>query len=159
MDDNQRDSFRLERNFEAELSHEGRVSACVVTNLSAGGARIQTTFEMRTGRSCTLGILLDPRTRAEAGVDQVSFHMEILERTELPEAMIEYRLRNATGPGSSEYETAARLVVQAQRQMIAAETGAGEASPMVSDDDRRRRFRIPVRPRFGKGNMRPGSDD
>ncbi|MCW2956080.1 MAG: hypothetical protein JWO69_949 [Thermoleophilia bacterium] len=150
---NQRDSFRIDETFEAELFHEGRVAPCSVQNLSAGGALVTARLDMPSGSYCTLGIRLDPELAATTGQEYFSFHMEVLEPapSQLPSA---HRLRTASGPGSPEYEAAARLVVAAQRRSRARQTGAVEASPMSHDSEQPRRRRSIFKRRFGKNSTR-----
>jgi hypothetical protein len=161
MTENQRESFRIDADpqLQAELFHEGRVTPCDLRNLSAGGARLRCSMPMATGSHCTLGVRIAPRHGADAGGTYVSFLMEVLESTAHDDDLYEYRLRNATGPGSQDYEAATKLVFEAQRRRLSAESGADESSPMASDDQRRRRLRIPRRPRFSRRSLRPGNDD
>lgn len=160
MTENQRESFRIDADpqLQAELFHEGRVTPCDLHNLSAGGAKLRCSMPMATGSHCTLGVRIDPRPGADAGGTYVSFLMEVLESSHRSE-LFEYRLRNATAPGSTEYEAATKLVFEAQRLRLASVSGADESSSMVTDRKRRRRLRIPLRQRFSKRSLRPGNDD
>lgn len=160
MDENQRDSFRVEPapGLEAELFHEGRIAPCVLHNLSAGGAKVTSPLAMSSGAHCTLGV----RSTAAPGRQQesyVSFLMEVLEATREADDAFSYRLRSMTAPGSAEYEAAAKLVFDAQRAILAGGSGAEPSSPMVSDTERRRRLRVLRPPRFTKRSLRPGSSD
>lgn len=162
MDENQRESFRVDSapGLEAELFHEGRVAPCSLHNLSAGGAKVTSTVSLAPGSHCTLGV----RTQATmpgrgSAATYVSFLMEVLEATPATGGSFEYRLRSMTGPGSKEYEAAARLVFEAQRALLARGSGAEPSSPMVTDPDRRRRLRVLRPPRFTKRSLRPGQHD
>lgn len=159
MTEQNRASFRVDTSFEAELFHQGRVVGCTVVNLSAGGARVETALEMRAGAQCTLGLALDRELAAATGMTYVSFHMEVLAAEPLRDGQLVYRLHNATGSTSPEYETATKLVFAAQRRMRAAASGAEGSSPMVSDHERRVKHRSKLRTRFGRGSLRPGSDE
>ncbi|MCW2961758.1 MAG: hypothetical protein JWM25_821 [Thermoleophilia bacterium] len=155
MTTNQRDTFRIYRTFDdAELFHEGRVVACTVHNLSAGGAQVESALEMPEGSHCTLGLRLDPQMAADAGIEYLSFHMSVLEATPRAGGQLTYRLRNETRPGSPEYEAAAKLVFAAQRRELAERSGADEASPMAHDTAKPRRRRSIFKVRFGKGSTR-----
>lgn len=160
MTENQRESFRIDADplLHAELFHEGRVTPCDLRNLSAGGAKLRCSMRMETGSLCTLGVRIDPRRGAGAGGTYVSFLMEVLQQTP-HDGQFEYRLRNATAPGSTDYEAATKLVFEAQRRHLARSSGAIESSPMASDQQRRRRLRFPLLQRFSRRSMRPGSDD
>lgn len=162
MSENLRETFRIdaEAELEAELFHEGRVSPCSVHNLSAGGAKVASRLAMPAGAQCTLGVRLGPSLRTGAKIPPyVSFLMEALEAIPLEDGEIEYRLRSTTAAGSSQYEAAAKLVFATQRAIIAQRTGASDASPMVVDEERRKRFRLPSVARFSKRSLRPGRRD
>jgi hypothetical protein len=162
MTENLRETFRVEPGHEldAELFHEGRVAPCQLENLSAGGARVRSALAMPQGAQCTLGVRLGEAMRGASTPTYVSFLMEVLEATSIEESSAyDYRLRSTTAPGSPEYETAAKLVFAAQRTALAAKSGTAQpASPMASDEERRRRFWMPRAPRFGKRAMRPDAD-
>lgn len=162
MTENLRESFRVEPDsgLEAELFHEGRVAPCMVDNLSAGGAKVTSALSMPAGAQCTLGVRIAPGLRTSEGTPSyVSFLMEVLEGTPRPDHSFDYRLRSTTGPGSEQYEAAAKLVFAAQRSLLARTSGAEPASPMVGSPERRRRLRIPRPPRFTKKSLRPGQGD
>jgi hypothetical protein len=159
MSEQQRASFRVETQFEAELFHEGRVVSCTVQNLSAGGALVETALEIRTGSQCTLGLALDPELAQATGLDYVSFHMEVLASQPISAGRWQHRLHNVTRSGSKEYETATKLVFAAQRRAISHETGTDHASPMATDEARRGRLRSTLATRFGRSSLRPGSND
>lgn len=158
MTENQRESFRIgpDSDLKAELFHEGRITPCQLENLSAGGAKVTTELRMPPGAQCTLGVRLASAMRASTAIQYVSFLMEVLDHDQPESGPMTYRLRSTTGPGSEEYEAAAKLVFEAQRQLRSHETGTDEASPMVSDEDRRAKLRVPKKPRFSKGSLRPG---
>lgn len=161
MTENLRESFRIDADPDlvAELFHEGRVKPCALHNLSAGGAKVTSAISMPQGAQCTLGVRLGPGIRSAQGTPQyVSFLMEVLEATPRPDHSFDYRLRSTTGPGSAEYETAAKLVFAAQRSRLASRSGAEGASPMVVDEERRRRLRLRIVPRFSRRSMRPDRD-
>jgi hypothetical protein len=162
MTENLRETFRVEPGHEldAELFHEGRVAPCQLENLSAGGARVRSALQMPSGAQCTLGVRLGEAMRSSSTPAYVSFLMEVLETIPDEDAStFDYRLRSTTAPGSSEYETAAKLVFAAQRSALAAKSGSTRpSSPMASDGERRRRFWMPRAPRFGKRAMRPDAD-
>lgn len=163
MTENLRESFRIEASsdLDAELFHEGRVAPCSLVNLSAGGARIRTSLAMPAAAQCTLGVRLGARLRRTgAGTPPyVSFLMEVLDGSPREDGSWDYRLRSTTGPGSDQYEAAAKLVFAAQRAHLASQSGIEPASPMVVDRERRRRLRTILRPRFTKRSLRPGQDD
>lgn len=169
MSENQRESFRVEPDdatMHAELFHEGRVAPCTLHNLSAGGARVTSRLALRAGTQCTLGVRLTGALLASAPKPYVSFHMEVLDATPITAEgsqdatpSFDYRLRSITGPGSSEYEGAAKLVFAAQRRELSATSGAEPATPMVSERERRRTFWLPRRRRFSRDDLRPGSGD
>ena len=158
MTENLRESFRIEADpdLETELFHEGRVKPCSLHNLSAGGAKVTSAISMPQGAQVTLGVRLGSELRTSQSTPQyVSFLMEVLEATPRPDHAFDYRLRSTTGPGSQEYETAAKLVFAAQRARLAKRSGVEPSSPMVVDEERRRGLRIPLLARFTKRSMRP----
>ncbi len=161
MTDDQREAFRIDADDEirAELFYEGRVAPCALENLSAGGAKLTSALAMDPATQCTLGVRLG-RINQGSGARYVSFLMEVLDAEPAPDgSTTSYRLRSLTAPGTPEYEEAARLVFEAQRRRLGAASGAGEASPMASDEERRRKLRTEQRPRFSKRSLRPGSGD
>lgn len=162
MTENLRESYRIESHpdLDAELFHEGRVAPCSVHNLSAGGAKVTSALAMPAGAQCTLGVRLGPGLRSSGSIPPyVSFLMEALDSVPRPDGSFDYRLRSTTAPGSPEYESASKLVFAAQRARQAQLTGAGQASPMVVDETRRRRLRLPRVARFSKRSMRPDQHD
>lgn len=158
MTENQRETFRIgpDSDLQAELFHEGRVSPCRIENLSAGGAKVTSELRMPAGAQCTLGVRLGSSMRTSTAVEYVSFLMEVLDDVLPEQGPVTYRLRSTTGPGSAEYEAAARLVFAAQRHARSRETGADEASPMASDEQRRANLRVEQQARFSKKSLRPG---
>lgn len=158
MTENQRESFRIgpDSDMQAELFHEGRIAPCTLENLSAGGAKVTSELRMPPGAQCTLGVRLGASMRTTGSVQYVSFLMEVLDDALPEQGPVTYRLRSTTGPGSAEYEAAAKLVIAAQRQARARETGSDEASPMVSDEERRAKLRTEQQARFSKKSLRPG---
>ncbi len=158
MTENQRESFRIgpDSDLKAELFHEGRITPCQLENLSAGGAKVTSEVRMPAGAQCTLGVRLGSSMRASTAIPYVSFLMEVLDRDDPASGPVTYRLRSTTAPGSDEYEAAAKLVFEAQRQSRSRATGTDEASPMASDEERRSKLRVPKRPRFTKRSLRPG---
>jgi hypothetical protein len=162
MDENLRESFRIQADsdLEAELQHGRLTGRCSVVDLSAGGAKVKSTLQVIEGGRCTLRARLGSGLRGPSTITAfVSFPMEVLSANQRPDGSIEYRLRNTAQPGSPEYEEAVKLITLAQRAALAKRTGASQASPMVSDEERRRRLRTESKPRFGKGSTRPGSND
>lgn len=159
MREQQRESFRIETQFEAELFHEGRIVACRVQNLSAGGALVETALELRANTQCTLGLALDRELATNTGLEYVSFHMEVLASEATSGGGWQHRLRNVTKSGSKEYEIATKLVFAAQRRTISQNTGADRASPMATNQERRGRLRSKLGARFGRNSLRPGSND
>ena len=159
MTEDQREAFRLDAGDElrAELFYEGRVAPCTLENLSAGGARLVSSLQMDPATQCTLGVRLGKRAHAP-GVRYVSFLLEVLDATPAADGT-SYRLRSLTAPGTPEYEEAAKLVFEMQRQRLGAASGADEASPMATDEQRRQQLRTPKRRRFSKGSLRPGQGD
>ncbi|MCW2920247.1 MAG: hypothetical protein JWL76_121 [Thermoleophilia bacterium] len=158
MTENQRETFRIgpDSDLQAELFHEGRVAPCRIENLSAGGAKVTSDLRMPPRAQCTLGVRLGSSIRTSTSVEYVSFLMEVLDDVLPEQGPVTYRLRSMTGPGSTEYEAAAKLVFMAQRQALARETGADQASPMVSDEERRAKLRVEQQARFSKKSLRPG---
>jgi len=161
MTQNQRESFRIDADpdLKAELFHEGRVGPCHLFNLSAGGAKVTSTLSMLPGSHCTLGVRFGSQLRPSVAIPYVSFLMDVLEAHPIDSDMTEYRLRSMTTPGLSEYEAAAKLVFAAQQHALARESGSDAASPMVSEPERRSRFRLPRRARFTRRSLRPDSRD
>jgi hypothetical protein len=158
MSENQRETFRIgpDSDLQAELFHEGRVAPCRIENLSAGGAKVTSDLRMPAGAQCTLRVHLGTSTRESTSASHAEFLMEVLDDVPPEQGPVTYRLRSTTGPGSAEYEAAAKLVFAAQRQALARGTGADEASPMVSDEERRARLRTEQQARFSKKSLRPG---
>ncbi|MBC7460498.1 MAG: PilZ domain-containing protein [Thermoleophilia bacterium] len=159
MDEQQRQSFRVEPHFAGELFHEGRVARCDVLNLSAGGARVQTRMRLASGAVCTLGIPLDGDLERAAGMSYVSFHMFVLDAVPQSEdELVDYRLQHVSSSSESagEYELATKVVFASQRRDIAHESGADESSPMVSTRDRRLGFMSRTKARFSRGSTRGG---
>lgn len=162
MGENLRESFRIEgdSDLEAELQHGSRTERCSVENLSAGGAKVRSMLQVIAGGRCTLRVRLGAGLREAATITPyVSFPMEVLDATQRPDRSIDYRLRSTAEPGTAEYEAAARLVMAAQRAARAKATGAGVASPMVSDEERRRKLRAQSQARFSKKSLRPDSGE
>jgi len=159
MEEQQRKSFRVEPQIAGELFHEGRVAPCDVLNLSAGGARVQTTMPLRSGSVCTLGIPLDGELERAAGTGYVSFHMYVLDAVPQTEReLVDYRLQHVSSSTESagEYQLATKVVFASQRRDLAHESGADEASPMASTPARRRSFAARLKPRFSRGSVRGG---
>lgn len=155
MSENLRETFRVYTTFEAELFHEGRVVPCTVTDISAGGARVESGLEMPSGAHCTLGLRLEGSLEEEAGMPYVSFHMEVLEATEIPGGERQYRMRNMSGVGSKEHDEAMRVVFAAQRRQLAQRSGTELSSAAPHDDpEPRRRPRSKFSIRFGRGSTR-----
>jgi hypothetical protein len=148
MTENQRESFRIgpDSDLTAELLQAGRSMRCELENLSAGGAKITTSRSLEAGGECTLVLRL--------GATMVRLPMQVLDST-----ATSARLRATSEPGSPEYEAAMHLVREAQRRQRAKAAGTDEASPMVSDEERRAKLRRPSSPRFSKGSLRPGASD
>lgn len=163
MTENQRETFRVEPSSDlyAELFHEGRVTPCALENLSAGGARARTSLAMPPGAQCTLGVRLGESVRrSDRTPAYVSFLMEVIERSTAPDGRYDYRLRSTTGPGSDQYEEAAKLVFTVQRTQLAKRSGSDEASPMAAEPERRRRLRSVLRRRFSRRSVRgPAFED
>lgn len=162
MNENLRESFRIEADsdLEAELQHGRLTERCIVENLSAGGAKVKSTLQVIKGGRCTLRARLGAGLRGpDAITPYVSFPMEVLAASQRPDGSIEYRLRSTATPGSPEYEAAAKLITLAQRAALARRTGASQASPMVSDEERRRKLRSESQARFSRKSLRPDSSD
>jgi len=161
MTENQRESYRVDAgtDLDADLFHEGRVTRCVLMNLSAGGARVSSSQSIPVGGQCTLGVRLGAEHRPTAtSLSYVSFLMEVLDATPGRQGRTDYRLRSISGPGSKQHEAAAHLVFEAERRRRARASGIDAATPMASDPERRSRLRIPFRQRFSKGSLRPDQD-
>lgn len=120
----QRSSQRASFNVRAEVFFEGAVSPCLVRNLSAGGALVETPLDLAEGTEFTLGLRLVDDLREAAGLDYVSFHLEVLGREEAPSltgsGSTRYRCKNLTSPGSELYQRAVALVTEAQRSSMPA---------------------------------------
>lgn len=162
MTENLRESYRIDADPDlvTELFHEGRVKPCTLHNLSAGGAKVTSALSMGEGAQCTLGVRLGPSIRTSSATPQyVSFLMEVMEATPRADHSFDFRLRSMTAPGSPEYEAAAKLVFTAQRARLAKRSGTGPSSPMVVDEQRRRRLRLPLVARFSKRSLRPDNRD
>lgn len=159
MTENRRESFRTRLDVEAEVFHEGRVVACTVTELSGGGARLETRLDLPIGTQCTLGMRLGHELADAAGTEYLSWHLEVLGVVPLAGDVCEYRVRNLTQSGSPAYEAAHRVVFEAHRQLVAVERDTDHASPMVSDHERRESLREPDHHRFSRESMRPGLED
>lgn len=157
--ENRRETFRARLDVDAEIFHEGRVVACNVTDLSAGGARIESGIELPIGTQCTLGMRLGDELARATGTEYLSWHLEVLDRTELPGDLHEYRVRSLSTPGSDAYEAAHKVVFEAHRRALAAERGTEDASPMASDEERREQLREPDQARFSRSSLRPGVDE
>ncbi|MCW2972163.1 MAG: hypothetical protein JWN72_436 [Thermoleophilia bacterium] len=159
MDEQQRQSFRVESHFAGELFHEGRVAPCDVLNLSAGGARVQTRMRLASSAVCTLGIPLDADLEKAAGVGYVSFHMYVLDAVPHEgDELVDYRLQHVSSPSETAggYQLATRVVFAAQRRDLAHESGADQASPMVSTHERRLGFMSRTKARFSRASIRGG---
>jgi hypothetical protein len=166
----QRETFRVETRLDAELFHDGDVAPCSVRNLSAGGALVETVLALDPPARCTLGLRLGPQWAKSAGMDYVTFHLEVLDRTELEddvdadtgepaEPLHVLRMRNLTEADSPAWERAHKVVFEAQRQQLAERSGSDHASPMASDRERRRALRRQSRPRYRKAALRPDLPD
>lgn len=161
MTENHRESYRVDAgpDLEADLFHEGRVTRCVLRNLSAGGASVSSPLSLPVGTRCTLGVRLGTEHRATSTtLPYVSFLMEVLDASPGRRGNTDYRLRSISPPGSREHEAAAHLVFEADRRRRARASGIDSATPMSSDPERRRRLRNPFRQRFSKGSLRPDRD-
>lgn len=155
MTENQRESFRIgpDAGLEVELLRAGRSIPCELVNLSAGGAKVTTAVALEPGEQCTLTLQLGRELRTQGKTAVVRLPMEVLDGSGST-----VRLRSTSASGSPEYEAATRLLLEAQRLQRARKTGTDDASPMVSDEERRARLRRQDGPRFSKGSLRPGSD-
>ncbi|MCW2925677.1 MAG: hypothetical protein JWM98_3081 [Thermoleophilia bacterium] len=160
MNENLRESFRIgpEAELEAELVHGGRTVRCTVRNLSAGGAKVSTDLEVEPGAACTLRVRIPASQPGANPAPWVEFETEVLEVDGAGPARA-VRLRNVTATGSPQYEGAAKLVFEAQRRARARESGSSVASPMASDEERRRALRPADRPRYSRGSLRPDQRD
>jgi hypothetical protein len=159
MAEQHRESFRVESHLSGELFHEGRVAPCDVQNLSAGGARVTSRMQLRPGAVCTLGIPLDGDLEQAAGTRYVSFHMYLLDAVPLEDGeLVDYRLKHVSSSNEAggDYQLATKVVFAAQRRELAHESGADEASPMVSTHERRKGFMSRIKPRFSRGSVRGG---
>ena len=159
MDEQQRQSFRIEPHFAGELFHEGRVAPCDVLNLSAGGARVRTPLRLASGAVCTLGIPLSGDLERAAGASYVSFHMFVLDAVpQSDDEVVDYRLQHVSSSSDSagEYQLATKVVFAAQRRDLAHESGADESSPMVSTHERRLGFMSRTKARFSRASIRGG---
>lgn len=161
MDENLRSTFRVPAvpGLDAHLRHDGRSHPCSIENLSAGGARLESPLVLPPGAGCMLAVrVLDPSTPAVA-VPFLEIPMEVLERLDEDSNHHVYRLHSLAPEGSKDYEAAMHLVFDAQRRARALQTGADQASPMVSDETRRDQLRTSTTQRFSSGSLRPGTDD
>ncbi|MCW2950335.1 MAG: PilZ domain [Thermoleophilia bacterium] len=158
MDEQQRESFRVEAPLDGEIFHAGRVAPCEVRNLSAGGARVATRMQLATGDVCTLGLPLDSEHERATGTDYASFHMYVLDAVPQDDDMVDYRLQHVTSPeyATGAYQTAMQLVFAAERLRLNEGSPMEGASPMVSTHERRRGLMSKMRPRFSRGSVRGG---
>lgn len=101
---------------QAVVFHDGAIEACELQNLSAGGMLVRSRAVLAPGSELTLGLRLAPDLAEAAGLDYLSFQVEVLESLETDEVGVaDYRLRNLTSEGSQLYERARSLVYQALR--------------------------------------------
>lgn len=154
MATNQRSSFRIDENLDAELHYRGRVHPCTVVNLSAGGARIRSHVQLVRERTCMVRIPLDGELARGAGSEMVSLHLEVLDAIDGEDGCTA-RLRSLDPPGSPEQETAAKLVFALQRRARAAQSGADDASPMKATQDSIRRERQVDQPHLKRAVWNP----
>ena len=161
MTDNSRETFRVEPSsaITATLTHAGRTSPCELGNLSAGGAQVTSVLSMPAGTQCSLHVHLTPTSDRQAQTTSVLLSMDVVEMRAVADELIEYRLQNMTAPGSTEHESAMRIVLAAQRSLLGEATGASEASPMASDPARRSRLRPRLLARITKRSLRPDHRD
>lgn len=143
---NQRSSFRIDEELDAELHHRGRVIPCRIVNLSAGGARVLSDQDLPRDRTCMVQVPLTGDLATSVGAPVANMHLEVLDSTP-GEGGFVTRMRSLDGPGSPEHESTAKLVFALQRRARAAQSGAAEASPMrtTAESIRRERSRPKLR--------------
>lgn len=153
---NQRSSFRIDEELDAELHFRSRVFPCRIVNLSAGGARIQSGQDLPRDRTCMLQVPLKDDLADAVGAPTMKMHLEILDSTPNEEGFVT-RLRSLDGPGSPEHEAMAKLVFAIQRRARAAQSGVDDASPMQSTADSIRRERTRTKLRISRSLWRPSN--
>lgn len=154
MATNQRSSFRIDENLDAELHYRGRVHPCQIVNLSAGGARIRSEIELARERTCKVDVTLPKELARSASLSVVSMHLEVLDSTPDSDEFIS-RMRSLDPPGSPEQEMAAKLVFALQRRARAAQSGADDASPMQTTQESIRRERSRKKLRISRAVWNP----
>lgn len=155
---NERQSFRTEFNIRAELFYHGDIAPCVIVNMSAGGMMLQAGMTIPEASQVTLGLRLYDDLKQAAGIDYLSFHLEVLEVLEAEGATDStwlYRCRNLTNEGSPLYERAIKVVFEAERRRLAAESGNDKLSPMATDAKRRAGQRTESVARYKKASIDP----
>ena len=151
---NQRSSFRIDENLDAELHYRGRVHPCQIVNLSAGGARIRTQIELTRERTCMVEVPLPKELARSAGRAVVQLHLEVLDSTPDDQQFVT-RMRSLDAPGSPEQEATAKLVFALQRRARAAQSGAEDASPMQTTAESIRRERSRAKLRISRALWNP----
>lgn len=160
--ENKRHAYRVPFNVQAELFHNGFIAPCLVINMSAGGMLIASELQIQQGEEATLGLRLFDELKEVAGLDYLSFQVEVLEVLPDPHEDVEaiqYRCRNMTSEGSPQYERARKIVFEAERQRLARASGAAGASQMASSGERREALKPKTVPRYSKQSINPHLGD
>ena len=153
---NQRSSFRIDEELEAELHFRGRIFPCRIVNLSAGGARIHSDQDLPRDRTCMVQVPLTGDLATSVGAPTMKMHLEVLDSTPSDGGFVT-RMRSLDGPGSTEHEAMAKLVFAIQRRARAVQSGVDDASPMQSTADSIRRERTRTKLRIIRGLWRPSN--
>jgi hypothetical protein len=153
MTQNHRETFRitLDSELQSTLEQAGASSPCELVDLSAGGARLRSTLQPAVGELCTLHLQLI------AHGPEARIKLKVLAVTAQVDSWL-LRLQNLTEPGSIEHERLTKLVFELQRRQLARASGTDDASPMVSDPERREKLRPPRPARYTKKSLRPDAD-
>lgn len=153
---NQRSSFRIDEELDAELHFRGRTFPCRIVNLSAGGARIQSDQDLPRDRTCMVQVPLTGDFADAVGASTMKMHLEILDSTPQDGSFVT-RMRSLDGAGTPEHEAIAKLVFAIQRRARAVQSGVDDASPMQTTAESIRRERTRTKLRISRSLWRPSS--
>lgn len=181
MDSNRRAAYRVPLDIDAQVVAGGRARPVKIQNLSAGGAMFDADDALVVGCPVQLRMDLSSEWVKATGFDQVIVDLELIDVNEVRESLdddddadTDTDEADATGPiigyrhrarslaleGSQEYEKMHKLVFAAERHRLSKRTGAGQASPMASDPERRAaRRKNAGGDRYGRGAINPLHDD
>lgn len=181
MDSNRRAAYRVPLDIDAQVVAGGKSRPVKIQNLSAGGAMFDADDAFAAGRTVQLRMDLSSEWVKATGFDQVIVDLELIDVFEVRESSddatgtdsdaepaqptgpvigFRHRARSLAVEGSPEFEKMHKLVFAAERHRLSKRTGAGQASPMASDPERRAaRRRNAGGDRFGRGAINPLHDD